>query len=153
MSNREIGKALLNVDGSATSAAAEARQVVEQVIHRDRWRIRILAGMSSFFCAVTVVGVIYLICFYFLYVVPRLDAYAAGRLQLQDDWNDWIRAFNAGAEILFACIIGFLLAAVSMVALVLASRNAVLRQIQAELSEISSELKQLRLSQSNSAGS
>jgi uncharacterized membrane protein YjgN (DUF898 family) len=147
MSNREIGKALLNVDPTSTLTTKNAHEIALQVRQRDRWRIRILASLSTLFTVLTIVGIVFLITFYFMLVVPRLDAYAAGRVQLQDDWKDWILAFNVCAEILLACLVGFLFASICLVQLVFASRNALLREIRAELAEISGELKELRPTQ------
>jgi hypothetical protein len=68
----------------------------------------------------------------------------------ENDWNEWIRAFNACAEIILACMAALLLAAVSTLLLVFASRRATLRQINANLAAISEELKQLRQSSERS---
>ena len=143
MNEKQIGKALLNVESSA--AERPAGEIAEQIIKRDRRRLRILAGISTCFWALTVAGVIWLIFFYFLFVVPRLEAYAAGRLKLDNDWAEWIRAFDAGAEILLTCIIAFFLAALGTVWLVFSSRRATLRQIHADLAQISEQLRCLQL--------
>jgi hypothetical protein len=145
MNEKQIGKALLNLESSSLGATRAPSEIAQRIIKRDRLRLRLLAGFSTFFWVVTVAGVIWLIVFYFLFVVPRLDAYAAGRLQLDNDWKDWIRAFDAGAEILLTSIIAFLLAALGTVMLVLTSRRATLRQINADLANISEQLRKLQL--------
>jgi hypothetical protein len=151
MSEKQIGKALLNFESSSGSVARDPSEIARQVMKRDRLRIRLLAGTCTFFWVLTVGGVIWLIVFYFAYVVPRLDAYAAGRLQLENDWKDWIRAFNAGAEIILTCMVSFLLAALGTVLLVLTSRRATLSQINADLVDISEQLRQLRLADGNNS--
>ena len=147
MNEKQIGKALLNLESSSLGATRAPSEIAQQIIKRDRLRLRLLAGVSIFFWVLTVAGVIWLIVFYFMFVVPRLDAYAAGRLQLDNDWHEWIRAFDAGAEILLMCIITFLLAALGTVMLVLTSRHATLRQINADLANISEQLRRLQLAE------
>ena len=144
MSEKEIGRALLNVENSAAEMRP-AGEIADQIFKRDRLRLRILAGVSTCFWAVTVAGVIWLIVFYFMFIVPRLEAYAAGRLRLENDWAQWIRAFDAGAEIVLTSIIAFFLAALGTMWLVFSSRHATLRQIQADLAQISEQLKRLHL--------
>lgn len=144
MHDSNLGKALVGLE---QSRAADPQQIARRVIRRDTIRIRILTGLATLCWTVAAAGILWLICFYFMYVVPRLDAYAAHRLELQNDWSDWIRAFNAGARILLGCIASLLLAAVSTVLLILSSRRATLHQINVELAGISDQLKQLRLQQ------
>jgi hypothetical protein len=145
MNEKKTGKALVHLENSSPKSTRDPGEIAQQIIKRDRLRIQLLAGVSALLWILTVAGVIWLIVFYFMYVVPRLDAYAAGRLQLDNDWHEWIRAFNAGAQIILTCIVAFLMAALGTVLLVFASRSATLRQINADLAEISEQLRQLRL--------
>jgi hypothetical protein len=147
MNEKQIGKALLQVDAAPPSSIKDIGEIACQTTRRDRLRIRLLAGACVLCWIVTVLGVIWLIGFYFLYIVPRLDAYAVGRLQLENDWKEWIRAFNAGAQIILTCMVAFLSAALGTVLLVLASRRATLKQINVDLLIISEQLKQLHLAQ------
>jgi hypothetical protein len=68
---------------------------------------------------------------------------------LQNDWNEWAMAGDLAAYWILPCIISLLLAAVCTVLLILLSRRATLRQINASLVEISEELKLLRQSPAN----
>jgi hypothetical protein len=63
---------------------------------------------------------------------------------LANDWEDWARAGDLAAQSTLACIIALLLAAVCTVLLILMSRRATLRQINASLIEISERLKLLQ---------
>jgi hypothetical protein len=77
-------------------------------------------------------------------VAPRLRAYHAGRAQLEHDWNAWAMVGDWAVYWLLTCIISLLMAAVCTVLLILFSRRATLRQINAGLVEITEHLKQLR---------
>ena len=144
MTEKELGKALLNLDAAAAPAALDPRQLTQKILERDRRRIRLLAGLAMLFWMLATAGLVWLICLYLLYVDPRLRAYGAGRAQLANDWNDWAMVGDLAAKSILACIIALLLAAVCTVLLILLSRRATLRQINASLVEISEQLKLLR---------
>lgn len=144
MNEKELGKALLNLAVAPTPAAPDPRQLTEKILDRDRKRIRLLVGLAALFWILTTAGIVYLCVFYAMLVAPRLRAYQAGNAQLENDWNDWAMAGDWAAYWLAACIIALLLAATCTVLLILFSRRATLRQINASLVEISEQLKQLR---------
>jgi hypothetical protein len=147
MTEKEIGKALLKLDTQVPLSAPPPQELARSVIARDRWRVRLLAGLATLFWVLTAAGVIWQIVFYFMYVVPRLRAYEAGRLQFQNDWSEWLLAGDLAAKLNLACIIALLSGAICTVLLILASRRATLRHINANLAEIGEQLKQLRLEQ------
>jgi hypothetical protein len=144
MTEKELGRALLNLDVAPPPAAPDPRQLTRQILARDRRRIRLLAGLATLFWVLTAAGVVCLCPFYVVIVAPRLRAYQAGRAQLANDWNDWAMVGDWAAYWLLGCIVSLLLAAICTVLLVLFSRRATLRQINASLVEISEQLKQLR---------
>jgi hypothetical protein len=143
MTEKELGRALLHLD-VAPPAAPDPRQLTRQILERDRRRIRLLAGLATFFWILTAAGVICLCPFYVMMLAPRLRAYHAGRAQLANDWEAWATVGDWAAYWILACIIALLLAAICTVLLILVSRRATLRQINASLVEISEQLKQLR---------
>jgi hypothetical protein len=143
MTEKELGKALLNVD-SAGVPGADPLQLTQKILKRDRWSMRLLTGLATFFWILASAGLVVLVSFYLVMVTPRLKAYAAGRAQLENDWNDWAYAVNLAGGSILVCIVTLLLAAVSTMLLILLSRRATLRQINASLAEISEQLKQLR---------
>ena len=150
MTEKELGKALLNLD---MAPARDPRQLTQNLLERDRKRIRRLAGLATLFWILTAVGIVCLCPFYVLIVAPRLRAYHAGRAHLENDWNDWALAGDWAAYWILACIIALLLAAICTVLLILLSRRATLRQINASLVEISEQLKRLgQLPQSEARG-
>ena len=153
MTEKELGKALLNLDVAPPPAAPDPRQLTQKVLGRDRRRVRLLAGLATLFWILTAAGIIALCPFYVIVVAPRLRAYQAGRAQLDNDWNDWATVGDWAAYWVLACITSLLLAAVCTVLLVLVSRRATLRQINASLVEISEQLKQMgRLSRGEAGG-
>ena len=144
MTEKELGKALLNMDLAPAPAVPDTRQLTQTILERDRWRVRLLAGLATLFWVLTAAGIVCLCPFYVIVVAPRLRAYQAGRAQLENDWNDWALAGDWTAYWILACIIVLLLAAVSTLLLILASRRATLRQINASLVVISEQLRQLQ---------
>src|SRR5262249_5201630 len=144
MTEKELGRALLNLDLTPAPAAPDPQQLTRKILDRDQRRIRLLAGLATLFWILTAVGIVCLCPFYVIVVAPRLRAYQAGRAQLANDWNDWATVGDWAAYWILACILSLLLAAVCTVLLILLSRRATLRQINASLAGISEQLKHLR---------
>jgi hypothetical protein len=142
MTEKELGRALLNLDVAPPPAAPDPRQLTRQILGRDRRRIRLLAGLAALFWVLTAAGILCLCPFYVMVVAPRLRAYQAGRAQLANDWDDWAMVGEWAAYWVLACIVSFLLAALCTVLLILLSRRATLRQINASLVAISEQLRQ-----------
>jgi len=136
MNNKELGKALLTIDTTPKPSELDSRHLARNIVQRDRQRIRWLAGATIVFWLIAIAGVIWLSVLFVMYVEPRLLAYAAGKAQLEADWQDWARAGDLAARSLLACMIALVLAAVSTVVLILLSRHATLRQINASLMEL-----------------
>jgi heme exporter protein D len=143
MTEKELGKALLARAMIPASPGPDPRQLTQRILDRDRRRIRLLAGLATLFWVLTTAGVVCFCPFYVMVVAPRLRAYQAGRAQLEKDWNDWAMVGDWAAYWILACVISLLFAAVCTVLLILLSRRATLRQINAGLLEISEQLKQL----------
>jgi len=141
MTEKELGKDLLNLD--STSAGPDPRLLTQKILDRDRRRVRLWACLATVFWILTTAGIVCLCPFYVMIVAPRLRAYQAGRAHLENDWNDWALAGDWAAYWILACIITLLLAAMCTVLLILLSRRATLRQINASLVEISEQLKLL----------
>jgi ABC-type Fe3+ transport system permease subunit len=141
MNDKELGKTLLTLDTIPKPSDIDARHMARNVVDRDRRRIRLLAGLSAFFWIAATAGIVWLATMYFFMVEPRLQAYAEGRAQVEADWKDWARAGDIAARSLLVCLVALLLAALSTVVLILLSRHATLRQINANLSELTERLK------------
>ncbi len=143
MTERDLGRALLDLD-VAPPAPPDPHQLTRRVLDRDRRRLRRLSVLTIVLWVVTAVGVLKVCPFYLLMIAPRLRAYGAGRADLANDWNAWATVGEWAAYWILACTISCLLAALCTVALVVLSRRATLRQINAALVEISEQLRQLR---------
>jgi ABC-type Fe3+ transport system permease subunit len=141
MNDKEFGKALLSLETTPKPSAIDPRQMARNVVERDRRRIRLLTGVSAFFWIAATAGIVWLATMYFFMVEPRLQAYAEGRAQVEADWKDWARAGDIAARSLLVCLVALLLAALSTVVLILLSRHATLRQINASLSELTERVK------------
>jgi hypothetical protein len=142
MTEKELGQALLKLD--IAPAAPDPRQLTRKILARDRRRVRLLTGLAALFWVLAVAGLALLIWQYFKSLAPRLGAYVDGRRDFQQDASVWLVIGTAGAGIILASIIALLLAAICTVLLISASRRATLRQINANLLEISDQLKRLQ---------
>jgi hypothetical protein len=141
MNDKQLGKALLSLDTTPKLSDMDPRSLARHIVDRDRRRIRVLAALTTFFWIAATAGIVFLAIKYVMIVEPRLNAYAAGRAQLDSDWKDWAMAVQFGAKGLLLCIVSLFFAALSTVALILFSRHATLRQINASLIELSEQLK------------
>jgi hypothetical protein len=144
MNEKELAQALLKLDMSPAQAAPDPRELTQKILARDRRRVHRLTGLAALFWVLAVAGFGLLIWQYFKSLAPRLETYVEGRREFQQDAAVWLLIGNASAGIILACIIALLLAGVCTVLLILASRRATLRQINANLVEICEQLKLLR---------
>ena len=144
MNEKELGKALLKLDTTPKLSELDPRSLARNIVARDRRRIRMLAGLATFFWVAATAGIVWLAFMYFFMVEPRLIAYSAGNAKLDADWRDWAWAGDVAARSVLACFVLLLLAAISTVLLILFSRQATLRQINASLSELSKQLSGAR---------
>jgi len=122
----------------------DSRQLTHSILNRDRRWVRILTGMTIFFWVLATGGIVGMVWFYFLQIHPRLGAYSAGRANPQRDVDAWIMVSEWTAWSILGWMVVMFLAALSTVLLVLWSRRATLRQINANLILISEQLKQLQ---------
>jgi hypothetical protein len=142
MTERELGKALLNLD-MGPNASADPRLMARRILDRDRWRVRILTALTAVLWVAAAAGVVALITCYHVIVSPRLQAYHAGRAQLEQDWRDWALAGDIASKGMMMSVLVLLLAAVCTVLLIWYSRRVTLRQINANLVVISEQLRLL----------
>ena len=129
------------------SQPAQPRQLSGELIERDRWRIRLLAGVTALLWLVGIAGILYMIFWFNRFII-------AASLPLPGDpevglvWR--MDAFHAKMELhhsLEFCMVAvpaLLLAALGTVWLVFSSRRATLNQINISLAEISEQLRHLR---------
>ncbi len=150
MNDRELGRALLALDAAGLSGVPDARRLTWQVLERDRRRVRLLAGLAIALWVLAALLVLGMFVAMGL-LMPRMAKLAqdaeAGRVaaaerERQEQEN---RVTEQMITLGVAASVGVLgLAALATVFLVLASRRATLRQINAGLLELSEQLNQLR---------
>jgi len=164
MSEKELGKALLELDSHKLSGAADCREQTWKILERDRRHVWWLTALTMTLWGATILMVFLMLVAYAL-VFP-LQAHLAGaddesqaaaqlpkeRIRLDDLTPEQREVAKFKAQIMFQMVtvgvtvsVGILsMAALSTVFLVLASRRATLRQINASLLEISQQLKELK---------
>lgn len=152
MNDGQLGKALLELDAAHLSGASDANRETWQILERDRRRVWWLTVAT-----IATWGAAMLMVLWMLVAFGLLFPYLA---KLRDDAQraplpaDVQQAAEFEAEVAFkmitvgvTCSVGLLaLAALATVLLVLATRRATLRQVNASLLEISEQLKALRQS-------
>jgi uncharacterized membrane protein YbhN (UPF0104 family) len=150
MTEKELGKALLQVDALQLAGTPDAVQQTWKVLERDRRRLRWLTRLT--------VGVWILAVLLILFVLVSLGLLFPLQAKLRQDppdarltavereqmQKDVAIAFQlSGVFVVYA--LGVLaIAMLGTVLLLSASRRATLRQVNASLIEISAQLKQLR---------
>src|SRR5262245_27411895 len=105
MNDKELGKALLTLDTTPKLSELDPRSMAQNIVALDRRRIRILAGVATFFWILATVGVVFLAVKYVMILEPRLNAYALGRAKLESDWKDWALAVHIAAKGVIFCIV------------------------------------------------
>jgi hypothetical protein len=155
MSEKELGKALLNLDSRQLAGLPDVREQTWKVLEWDRRRVRRWTVLSVALWAAAILMVLLMLILYGL-VFPlqaKLAGYEeASGAALENLTPQQREQAKFNAQVMFQMVtvgvtvsVGILgLAAISTVFLVLASRRATLRQINASLLEISQQLKTLQ---------
>jgi len=150
MNERELGRALLNLGTPDSAAALDPRQLTQRILARDRRRVRLLTALTLVLWLLAA-ALVCIAMVAFGLIVPQ-----QARLHQEVEQGRVAPAERERAQTLLLMgtqkvlvLIGFGvtvlgLAALATVLLVLASRRATLRQINAQLVEISEQLRQLR---------
>jgi hypothetical protein len=153
MNEKELGKALLRWDALQPPGTPEPdpRVLTARIIDRDKRLVRWLAGFTVLLWLLAATGICGLILFYLLFIEPkyqstiyRIEKHTgvdAGLVRASLD----LRAVSHMSINVMALSLGAMgLAAILTVLLVVFSRRATLRQINANLIEVAEQLKQLR---------
>lgn len=148
MADKDVGKALLNLDATA-SANAEARQQAQKVIRRDRWRVRALTGLTIILWLGAAAGVLFVLYVFTVFLFPRQRVLTrdSGRMPAEsviEAQMHNVAALELCTDIATAAFISLALAALCTVWLILSSRRATLREVNSRLAEISEQLRQLQ---------
>jgi Flp pilus assembly protein TadB len=161
---------LLAIDSRMPTSSAEGREVAQKVLRRDRRRVRILTWATSGFFLLTIIGICLSASWYYIRVVPHMDRFGRDINELGSQIHNLepelskrspqteIAVDTAGAcYALYMVQLGslwaiatllavMLAAAVCTVLLIMATRGATLRQIQASLLALSEQFDALQQS-------
>lgn len=150
MSEKELGRALLEMDSQKLTGIADARQATWRVLERDRRRVWWLTALTiTLWAAAIVMVLLMLVAFGLVFPLQAKlrDPAQVGRLPPEVQKDAQLKAQIAFQMVTVGvtCSVGILaMAALATVFLIRASRQATLRQINASLLEISEQLKALR---------
>jgi hypothetical protein len=150
MGEKELGRALLQLDSEQLAGNPNARQQTWKILERDRRRVWWLTAITVTLWAAAILMVLAMLVAFGL-VFP-LQAKLRDPAELARLPPEMRQDAQFKAQIAFqmvtvgvTCSVGILaMAALATILLVLASRRATLRQINASLLEISQQLRELR---------
>jgi hypothetical protein len=156
MTDKEIGKGLLNVATDAPGSGPDPRPLAAKVLERERWRIRLLAALTVLLWLAAAAGVFWVLYAATFHLYPKqqklMHDTVLGKVPAErvvEIQALHFQAVNICTQVVAASFVALTLAALCTVLIVLASRTATLRQINASLAEISELLKQRQLSPAN----
>jgi hypothetical protein len=150
MTESKLGRALLDLDASHLSGVSDVKQQTWRVLERDRRRVWWLTALTvTLWAAAILMVLLMLVAFGLVFPLQAKlrDPAEVARLppEVQKDAQFAAQVYFQMTVVGVTCSVGILaLAALSTICLVVASRRATLRQLNASLLEISEQLKLLR---------
>ena len=143
MSEQELVRALQELV-ARHAPPAEPRQLSAEIIFRDRWRVRLLAGVTALLWLVGIAAVLYMVFWFNRFIIAYTPRDANGKeLWLSEEFHSKMELHHS-LEACEAAVPALLLAALGTLWLVFSSRRATLNQINLRLAEISEQLRQMR---------
>lgn len=149
MSDKDIGKALLQLDAGHLATVPDVRDQVARVLQRDQRRVKLWTLLTAvlWLLAVTMVmGILIYLGFLFPMWAKLKTGDGQDRInepQRQKLLEEADIAFKMVSVMLAASVGVLAAAALATVFLLFASRRATLRQVSANLLEVSEQIKQL----------
>jgi hypothetical protein len=149
MSDHELGKRLLQAGAAEHSGRLDARSLTTQVLDRDRRRLWLLGGLILLLWLLGAAGIGFVLYELAVYV-PRYLAFAMEKegttsmTRRQSITESSLAGFQIGMIVISCSVAVLALAALGTFLLVLATRRATLRQVNASLLLISARLEQLQ---------
>jgi hypothetical protein len=158
MNEKELGKALLQLDADKVAAEPNAAQLTQPILNRDKRRVRLLTGLTIATWLVAGLLILCVLLSFIFIIVPQIKTLTqnteAGNLTSDQTLSilrmHTLMFLKSSILIAFSVLI-MAAAALFTVLLIFASRQATLRQVTANLAEVSQQLKILRSSPSGSA--
>jgi hypothetical protein len=149
MSERDLSNSLLQASTAEQSGPLDGRDQIAQILQRDRRRIWLLGGATLLLWLLGSCGIAFVL--YALYVeVPRYLDFRyekAGTRPIerrQSITESYLAGLNVGIVLISCSVAVLALAALGTFLLVLDTRRATLRQINASLALISERLERLQ---------
>jgi hypothetical protein len=158
MNPHNLAKALLELDAREGTLLPDPRELTHFFLRRDRRRVRLLAGVTVLLWLLAAAGLFLLVLGLHWYIRSvRIQEFEIGgytkrttqagdnkrpRIEIQPYLETGMLHHSIG--VIAGSVVALFLAAFSTVFLVLSSRQATLRQLNASLIEISEHLKLMR---------
>jgi hypothetical protein len=149
MDEHELGEALLRAGAAEDRDLPDARDLAATVIARDRRRLRALGGLilALWLAGAAGIGfVLYNLAIYvpeYMRLQMKIEEGGVSMEQRQRIQENNLGGFQIGLSLTVGSVAVLALAALGTFLLVLASRRATLRQVNASLALISDQLRQL----------
>lgn len=150
MNQKELGKALLQLDAGKVAAVPNATQLTQEILRRDKHRVRWLTGLTITTWIAAGLMVLLVLGVFFFTVIPRVKTLTrdiqAGSLtpdQTVGILNTHTLVFVKSSILIALSVLIMAVAALFTVLLIFTSRRATLRQVTANLADISEQLKKL----------
>jgi hypothetical protein len=149
MTDHELANSLLQAGAAEGPAAQAGRHLAAQVLDRDRRRIRLLGAATLLLWLLGAAGIAFVLYELSVYVPQYLDfryekAGARSLEKRQSFQEGYFAGFQVGMVVVTASVAVLALASLGTFLLVLATRRATLRQINASLVLISQRLERLQ---------
>jgi hypothetical protein len=149
MSEQDLGKSLLQAGTAEQPGPLDSRHRTAQVLQRDRRRIRLLGGAILLLWLLGACGIVFVLYELSVYV-PQYLAFSAEKTgtssmeRRQSITESYLAGFQIGFVVISCSAAVLALAALGTFLLVLDTRRATLRQINASLVLISQRLERLQ---------
>jgi hypothetical protein len=153
---KKLSDALLELDSHAATSSAEGWNLAEDILRRDRLRVRILVGAIITFFLLAGWVIYRSFTQFYMYITPIMNAVqqdiekneplAGADLAMARCCQTLYASQIMSLKVVSASVGALLLAAVCTVLLLLATRRAMLRQIQASLLVLSEQVQTLQRS-------
>lgn len=150
MTDRDLGRALLDLDAATLAGKDDIPARTAAVLQRDRVRLRLLTWSTMAIWLLALV-LIFGDLVYFALLFPRqallhqhIDAGDLPAEQILEVERALLIEFHMGTLLIAFSVFITTLAAFLTVLLILATRRATLRQVNANLAEICEQLRQMR---------
>jgi len=145
MTEKELGKALVDRDRTA-DGVGPAEQATTALARHNR-RLTLLTAFTVCLWLFAAAGILVFHFGFLIFFLPKINQLLShpDDPKLQAHWGGVVHAFETvSVPVVTAGVAAMVLAAICTVLLILASRRATLRQVNAHLAEISEQLRQLR---------